>query len=138
MIVLDASFIVKLVIEEDSSSKARKLLGKWAESGIRLATLDIAFVEAANAICKHVVKVGDLNESDALNALKDIQKLAALIEQRQSTSYLVDALSIALKKRLAVYDSPYLAMALVEESALVTFDSIQGNIARELGIRVYP
>jgi predicted nucleic acid-binding protein len=77
MTVLDASFIVKLVIEEDSSSKARKLSGKWAESGIRLATLDIAFVEAVNAIWKHVVKVGDLNEGDALNGLRDIKKWQA-------------------------------------------------------------
>ncbi len=138
MIVLDASFIVKLVVEENYSSKARRLLGKWAESGIHLTTLDIAFVEAANAIWKHVVKVGDLNESSALNALKDAQKLAALIEQRQSTSYLVDALSIALKKKLPVYDSLYIAVALVEEAALATFDAIQGKAARELGIRVYP
>jgi predicted nucleic acid-binding protein len=64
--------------------------------------------------------------------------MAGLIEQRQSTSYLVDALSIALKNTLPVYDSLYLAMALVENAALATFDSIQGKIARELGIQVYP
>jgi len=42
LIVLDSSFLVKLVLEENESSKAREMARSWSAIGEVLVTLDIA------------------------------------------------------------------------------------------------
>ena len=50
MIVLDASFLVKLVVEEEGSKEARRLVRDWIGGGEVLATVDIALAEALRSI----------------------------------------------------------------------------------------
>ncbi len=75
MIVLDASFIVKLVVEEEGSREAENLVERWLRSGEKLATVDIALAESCNALWKHHVIHRDLDVEEFKAALEDLGRL---------------------------------------------------------------
>ena len=75
MIILDASFLVKLILEENGSDKARELVRSWAGSCEFLATIDLALPEALNAIWKPCRKIGGSNREKACEAMEDLLKI---------------------------------------------------------------
>jgi predicted nucleic acid-binding protein len=138
MIVLDASFLVKLVLEEDGSEKARSLIRAWAREGRTLLTVDSALSEALNAIWKHAVKVGDLNREEAMNSSRDLLMIWSKMRTYPSENIVVEALKLALEEGVTVYDALYIQLAESVNAALATFDKELSMVASRHGIETYP
>ena len=75
MIVLDASFLIKLVLEEKGSDIAEKLFKDWIIRGEDIITVDTALSESFNALWKHYILLKDLDRSTLNEASKDLLTL---------------------------------------------------------------
>lgn len=138
MIVLDSSFLVKLVLEENDSAKARELARLWSATGDTLITLDIALPEALNAIWKHCLKIGDLTRSEALRATEDLLRVWKLLNIYSSRELAEEAFKLALEENITVYDALYIQLARSTRGSLATFDEKLSRIARKHGVATYP
>jgi len=127
--ILDASFLVKLVLEERGSGKAR---GKFRELLVYGTpyTLDIALAEALNAIWKHAYLVKDLGVEAAWKAASDLVELFLKLSVVPTATLYREALKAALATGLTVYDSLYIAAAKSLKKVLYTFDR---EIAKRAG-----
>ena len=138
MIVLDASFLVKLVLEEEGSREARNLAKHWIRQNEILSTLDIALAEALNAIWKHASRIRDLDEAKAVGSMKDLIRIWMLLEVHSSATVAEDAFRLALETGLTVYDSLYIELARSMGAKLATFDTRQAKAAIARGVMTLP
>jgi len=138
LIILDASFIVKLVLQEENSSQTRVLLHNLILEGEHFATVDLALPEALNAIWKHATGIGDISREEALQAAVDLLKIWKKLKQYQSISMAEEALKLALKEEITVYDALYLQLAKTNGGKLATYDKEMRRIAKKHGVRLYP
>ena len=138
MIVLDASFIVKLVLEEDGSGVAEKLFREWVRRGEQVVTVDIALSETLNALWKHYLFFKDINLDALREALKDLLILWNKLTIVSTQEVAEDSLELAVKENIAIYDSLYIALAQHYMAALATFDTKQREKALKLGLKTYP
>ena len=65
-LVVDASLVVKWLVEEDDSGRAESLLDAWLDRGIRLAAPRLMPVEVANALHRRVAG-GEIPLHDAVS-----------------------------------------------------------------------
>ena len=138
MIVLDASFLVKLVLEEEDSGSARSLVGSWARRGEVLIAPDLALPEALNAVWKHASKIGDLSEKEAIDSVEDLLRLWATLKVYPSKDIALEAFKLALRENITVYDALYIQLSRSTGSALATFDVKLSKVAAKHGIVTYP
>jgi predicted nucleic acid-binding protein len=138
LIVLDASFLVKLVLEEMGSRRARELTRSWARGGETLATVDLALPEALNAIWKHAARIGDLSPHEAIESAGDLLRLWRMLKIYPSSDLAGEALRLALGEAVTVYDALYIQLAKSAGSSLATYDKKLAEAARRHGIPVYP
>ncbi len=138
MIVLDASFVAKILLEEDGSGEARRLLRDWLEAGEELATVEHMFAEVLNVLWKHAVKIRDLGVEDALAAARDLERLRRLLEVYPVEGYATEALRLAAETGLTAYDALHLALAGSRGAVLATFDKRLARRAAEIGVRAVP
>lgn len=138
MIVLDASFLVKLVLEENGSKKARELARSWTKSGKALATVDLALSEALNAIWKHCRKIGDLGWNEAFESVRDLLKIWETLKIYSSKEIAEQAFKLAVEEDITVYDALYVYLARYLRSGLASFDDKLSRIAEKYGVIVYP
>ncbi len=137
MIVLDASFLVKLVLEEKGSDRARNLARSWARSGEVLATIDLALPEALNAVWKHSLKIGDLDRGEAIDSVRDLLKIWATLRVHSSKEVAEETFRLALEEDITVYDALYIQLAKSTRGGLATFDEKLSRIAAKHGIATY-
>ncbi len=137
MKVLDASFLVKLVLEEERSEEAERLIKEWILEGEEVATLDLAFPESFNALCKRAVK-GELSQEECREAAEDLYKILSRIRVYQSREFILKAVDISLEHGITVYDSLYLSLAADRGGDLATFDEELGRVAAKLGVTTRP
>lgn len=138
MKVLDASFLVKLVLDERGSEVAADLIRGWLLEGEKISTVDLALSESVNVLWKRTFLTGELSESSCLEAAEDLLALIRRMDIHSSSKFIVDALNNALKHGITVYDSLYLALALKTGADLATFDDKLREVAMKVGVRVYP
>ncbi len=138
MIVLDASFLVKLVLEENGSEEARSLARSWAGSGRVLATVDLALPEALNTIWKHSLKIGDLSQDEAIDSAKDLLRIWTTLKVYPSEEVAEEALKLALKEGITAYDALYIQLAKSLRANLATFDKKLSKTAIKHGIATHP
>ena len=138
MIVLDASFIIKLVIREKGSETAIKLLETWIPGGETVETVDIALPETLNALWKHHTLIQDLTQESLEKAAKDLLKLWDKLPHTPSSEIALDALKIATNQKITIYDALYLALAQKKDAQLATFDKKLATTANKLGIKTHP
>ncbi len=138
MIVLDASFLVKLILEENGSDKARELVRSWAGSGEPLATIDLALPEALNAVWKHCRKIGDLDREKACEAMEDLLKIWSSLKIYSSEEFAEEAFKLAVEENITVYDSLYIQLARSTRSGLATFDDKLARIATKYAVTIHP
>lgn len=113
-LVVDASIVVKWVVEEAGSAEALALRRKG-----RLAAPDLLVAECANILWKKVRR-GELSADEASLAARLLQK--ADIDLRPMRSFLDAATRIAVALDHPAYDCVYLAMADADRSRFVTAD----------------
>jgi predicted nucleic acid-binding protein len=138
MIVLDASFLAKLVLEEKGSEKARRLVRLWAREGEILATIDLALPEALNVLWKHTKKIGDLDPDKAAESSEDLLKIWAKLKVYPSKEIAKEAIRLALEEEITIYDALYIQLAKTKRAALATFDKKEAAIAEKYEILSYP
>ncbi len=130
--VIDTSILMQAYIHDANTSNVHALIDLFAEEEPpELHYLDIGLTESTNVLWKHI-RWGNLDLESAMQALQDIRDLPLVVHIVEP--YLADALGLAVKHELAVYDSLYLALAQELNCSLITADVKQGHIAEQVGV----
>lgn len=109
MIVTDASLLVKLLILEQFSAQAERLVKAWFAAGIRLAAPDFIHAEIASALYKKMSE-GTISIDKAMELMARFYAME--INFHQSAPLHRRALELALELRQRMpYDAHYLALA---------------------------
>jgi predicted nucleic acid-binding protein len=104
--VVDTSVAVKWVLAEPDSTDAIRVMNEVVTGGGILHFLDIALVEAANAIWVRAHR-GKHSAADAVRILATLRKCPTSIYP--SAPILDDALAVSLQFDIAVYDACFVA-----------------------------
>lgn len=108
-VVVDASVVIKWLVEEEDSDTAHALLESWIGSDVARVAPYLMPFEVANALHRMVVR-GDLTVGDGTRLITELLELE--LELRQSEELHVRALELASELRQgAAYDAHYLALA---------------------------
>jgi len=129
-IVIDSSIIAKFILRESDWKRVRDIISR------RPYTLELAVKEVANAIWRRATLIKDIGSEKALVLLSDLLELKkrVLIVEPQD-QYLTQALEIAIKEGITVYDALFIAQAIVKQATLVSSDRDQCQVAEKLGVR---
>lgn len=120
-VVLDASVVVKLVLDEPYSEQAHSLLRKLAHRPeTRLCVPDLLYTECTNVFWKYTRK-GAFSELRAQEFLQDIRDYA--FDTIPVVESLPKALTLAVRFGISVYDACYLAAADSVGGLLITADN---------------
>jgi predicted nucleic acid-binding protein len=129
VIVVDASILTSFILMEHGYEKITAYIRDSM-------SLDHILKEAGNAIWKAYIK-GYIAERDAserfLNLIKLTRHVMKLINE---TELIGEAGEIAIKNKISLYDSLYIALALREKAKLLTLDSVQAEAAERCGVEV--
>jgi len=134
VIVVDASTLAKYVLHEDGWEE----VSRYIREKRPLYSIDHVLKEVANAIWKHtfIRKLITIEVALRLYDLLERLVISQAIILETELKYVRRAIEIALKYGITVYDALYIAQA-EKYGELLTSDEKQGNISRELKIRVY-
>ena len=122
--VVDASVAVKWLLPEVHSSEAELLLSE----DVALSAPDLLYAEIGNVLWKRVIN-GDIADDQAREALRRL--LLVEIDIAPADLLVADALAIACAHRRSIYDSLYIALAVQQDSVLVTADKRLHNAMRD-------
>lgn len=123
MIIIDASAMVKLALDEPWSEETRRLIKNTLSEGELVGAPALALPEALNTIWKHNVLIKDLKDDKFFLAIEEILEFWDNLEILPVEPLAQKAISIAKEHKLTVYDSFYVAAGLLNGSPLFTFDS---------------
>jgi len=128
VIVIDSSVLVKFFSREEGWKQARRFIEEGA------ITVDMAVKEVANALWKKVLQ-GDMELSTALEIVSDLSRgdVVRLVDQKE---LLGEALKLAAKTRITVYDALFIVLAKRMGLKLVTADRRQAKAAEEAAVEV--
>lgn len=126
MIVIDSSALAKYLLREDGWREVRKYL----EEGC--VTLDLAIKEVVNALWKRVV-MGHLDEGYAKEVVRSFLE-SGIVKVEGQGQLLEEALSVAVRRKMTVYDSMFIVLAKRRGLPLLTSDRGQAEAAREEGV----
>ena len=129
-LLLDTSIIVKLIIDEPDSHRARIRVKESLTQGHTLISVDEALPEALNTLWKHVKIHGDLDVEEAMSAAEDLLLLWRKIIIIPTQDISIDALKIAIELKLSLYDSLFLAASRKTNSTLYTADTRQHEASK--------
>jgi predicted nucleic acid-binding protein len=135
-IVVDASVVVALYLEEPTTAAAREVLSKAGAANAQLHAPDLLLVECANAMSKRVRR-GELDDTEARTALDDLLGLRRLVLHPMDGPVTRRALSLALENGLSAYDAIYVALAeRLKDGVVVSGDRKLVARAQEVGLEV--
>lgn len=117
LIVVDASVAVKWFHEEEDTDIAEKLQEQIARGEIRAIVPPLLFYEVANVL---TLKAGSEIEQ-IVEAHKVLENLPFQVVEVIHT-VLEEAIRIAHQNHLSVYDSIYVALAILSGATLITAD----------------
>ena len=122
-LVLDASIVVKWVVEEEGTKQALELRNRY-----RFIAPDLLVAECANILWKKVQR-GELQPDEARLAAQLLQK--ANIELLGMRGLLDEATRLAISLGHPAYDCVYLALSLQRKQRFVTADERLLHIVRQ-------
>lgn len=131
-VVLDASVVVALYVDEQSSEDAHRAMVAAKNAKAELLAPELLIIEVANALWK-AVSSDRLGHQDAVSALADLSRLEALSLQSIS-SLVADAFELALQHELTAYDATYAALARSVDGVLISGDRQLVECAQSIGI----
>ena len=129
MIVIDASVLAAFVLKEPRW----EILRKYISNSV---SVDYVVDEVANVIWKYFYR-GLLSENDAHVRLRVLLRIVGKnVILYDDKRFIVDAFDLALRHRIAIYDSLYIALAKRLGLPLATLDRRQASIAQKEGVEV--
>lgn len=134
-IVVDASVMVALYVEEPLSAPARAALLRAREAGDQLHSPDLLLVECANAFWKRVGR-GELDRDSAMAAISALSNLENLDRHPLDVHLIPPALSLAVAHSLTAYDATYAALAVQLGGTAISGDRRFVKRASEAGLPV--
>lgn len=126
--------VVSQIIDSSALTKYAAKERDWAKIEGYLASadsLELALIETSNALWKKIQK----KEIGLESTKKIVQILSDSVWFLDQQKYVARALEIAVKYRITVYDSLFVACAEMENSDLISCDGRQIEVAEELGIK---
>ncbi|MCD6530303.1 type II toxin-antitoxin system VapC family toxin [Candidatus Bathyarchaeota archaeon] len=129
---MDSNVLIKLIVNEPNSEKARRRVREVIEENFSLYIIDIALAESLNALWKHVKLHRDLQKREAESAAKDLKELYDSLNVITTRELLDEAVEIALTWDITVYDSLYVTAAKKLRATLYTADQKLYNISKKI------
>ena len=124
MRIIDSSTIVKYFSAEPGWEDLREYLSVPV-------TIELSIKELGNALWKKVNN-NQFDVNSASEVLIEFQRITKFYDQRK---YVKRAFEIAVKHHITIYDSLFIAAALVENCELVTSDVKQGKTSVGNGVK---
>jgi len=134
-IVVDASVMVALYVEEPLSALARAALLRAREAGDDLHAPDLLLIECANAFWKRVGR-GELARDSAMTAITELSTLEDLDRHPMDGQLVPPALSLAIAHSLTAYDAAYAALAVQLGGTVLSGDGRFVERASQAGLPV--
>lgn len=134
-IVLDASVVAALYVEEPLSIAARAALLRSREADDRLHAPDLLLAECANVFWKRVRR-GELDRESAMSAITALSRLRELERHPLDERLVAPALSLAIAHSLTAYDATYAALAVQLGGAVLSADARFVELASRAGLPV--
>ena len=130
MIVIDASILTKFILKERGWEKVLPYLRDGTVS------VDLVVKETVNAIWRRCrqEKISIKEAKIMLTALKEVTGKAVKIDDENR--YLDEAIRIAFRRKLTIYDSLYIALAKEKKLKLLTADLTQAKAAEVEGVPI--
>ncbi|MCL4380927.1 type II toxin-antitoxin system VapC family toxin [Candidatus Marsarchaeota archaeon] len=135
MIILDASAVVKLIIDESGSDFVRKTIGLEAKKGEPIYAPDIALGEAINIIWKYS-NLRSQKNVDPYKTLADLMLIWDKISVADTEALASVAMKIAVENKITIYDALYTSLSKLNNAQLLTFDKYLKNKAGKIGIEL--
>jgi len=130
VVVVDASIVLKWILNETDSSKALTLLADWNDREIEVYAPSLLVYEVTNALYRHVRK-GEIPFYDARRGLTEIIYKVIEFDFPEEPDFNIRAMELGQQFGLpATYDSHYLALAERKECELWTADARLWNSIR--------
>ena len=123
MAVLDASFLVKLIINENCTKSALRELRSMAARAEKLHVPCIALAEVLNAVWKHTHLTRELSSEEAHRAVQRLQRIQQVLVLHSVEELADEALDKALNYGITFYDALYVALAERIGHTLYTYDA---------------
>lgn len=118
--IVDASIAIKWFLLEDHADFARRLLdGEHFTGGQRLQVPELFFTEIGNVLWKYIRRE-ELTVEEAQASLASLVALPFRVHPHRPL--MKSALAIASQTGRTVYDSLYLALAVHEQTMMITAD----------------
>ena len=123
MAVLDASFLVKLIINESCTKSALRELRSMAARAEKLHIPCIALAEVLNAVWRHTRLTRELSPEEARRAMQRLKRLQQVLVLHNVDEFADEALDEALNYGITFYDALYVALAERTGNTLYTYDA---------------
>jgi predicted nucleic acid-binding protein len=134
-VVVDASVMVALYLEEPLSAPARAALLRAREAKDELHAPDLLLVECANAFWKRVGR-GELDRDSAMAAISALSSLGDLQRHPLDGRLMPSVLSLAITHSLTAYDAAYAALAVQLGGTAISGDRRFVERASQAGLPV--
>ncbi len=134
-IVVDASVMVALYVDEPLSGAARAALIRSREAGDDLHAPDLLLIECANALWKRVRR-DELDRDSAMTAIRELSMLEDLDRHPLDERLVPPALSLAIAHSLTAYDAAYVALAVRLSGIVLSGDNRLVERAAQAGLPV--
>jgi predicted nucleic acid-binding protein len=116
-IVLDASVAISIARDEAEGPAAQAAISGWTQGGARIMVPSHFWLEVVNALVRRYGWAG----ADVLRSIHDLD-LHGIETVDLDRAAVVLAIDLTERHRLSSYDAAYLALAIVVDGFLATFD----------------
>jgi predicted nucleic acid-binding protein len=120
VLVLDASVVLAVALQEGNRDRAAGILSKVAEQGAAVPCL--WHIEVGNALLTAERRQA-LSASERAAALQELSRLPVTIDTETATRAWREAMNLADQHRLTLYDATYLELSLRLGLPLASFDA---------------
>ncbi|MGA3192630.1 MAG: type II toxin-antitoxin system VapC family toxin [Candidatus Bathyarchaeia archaeon] len=131
-LILDSNIIIKLVMNEPGSKRARATITNLLKKGYTLYTVDIALAGGLNAIWKHTNIHKDLRPEETNPTIDDLTKIYDGLGILTTRELKEATTEIALTQNITIYDSLYVAATQKLNGTLYTADQKLHNTANKI------
>ena len=132
--VVDSSFVVALMVAEEHSPFAERIMDTEADVGLEAPML-IGW-DLANVL-QTKVRRGQLSTEDRRRLLGRLEELPVLLHPATTTPELRAVAELCDRRGLTAYDAAYLALGLQLGAPLATLDARLAKAARAEGLAVH-